>query len=222
MPRHRPHCSFQNNIIIRVKVLCRIILMMLLIGIIGYWCFCGTWRGCLLLRNLLTNLQNPFNKWVKSFFINISVNACLGNFCRSNIQEYKQNSIISLTAHTCFHLIHDTHSVLLWILRTFTEMERTTRQLEVLVSGCWFRSLAVYQELEKLFAQYLMNFLPHVMDPWVHDEGNLILKHGLFSKTNRESLHILYCCPLFFCDVLGVFHKFLVLFKIFCLIVEAL
>ena len=71
------HWSFHNNIILCVKVLCRIILLVLLIGIIFCWYFCCTFRGCLLLSNLFTDLQNPFNKVVKSFVINFSVNRCL-------------------------------------------------------------------------------------------------------------------------------------------------
>ena len=50
------HWGFHYNITIWVKVLCSIILMVLLIRMIGRWCFYGTCRGCLNLRYLLTNL----------------------------------------------------------------------------------------------------------------------------------------------------------------------
>ena len=147
------HYSFLGNIIIWVKVLCIIILVVLFIGRVCFWCFCGTCRGFSLVSNLLTNLHDLFNKLLKSVVINFSVNYCLGNCCRFNVQEYNQNSQNSLTGQTWLHLTHDMQSALLWILRTFTEMSRTPRQLEVFVSGCWFRALAVYQDLKIVFAQ---------------------------------------------------------------------
>ena len=67
-----------------------------------------------------------------------------------------------------------------------------------------------------------MNFLAHIMDLLVHDTGHFSLKHGLFCNTNRKSLHLLYCCQFFFCCVLEGCHKFLVLFRIFCLVIEAI
>ena len=73
------HWIFHNNIIIWVKVFFRIILMVLLIGRIGCWWFYGTCRGWLLLRYILIDLQNLFNKVVKKFVINFSVNDFLGN-----------------------------------------------------------------------------------------------------------------------------------------------
>ena len=67
-----------------------------------------------------------------------------------------------------------------------------------------------------------MTFLAHVLDPWVHDAGHLSLKLGVFFNTKRQSLHLLYFCLFFFCDVLKGFNKFFVLFIIFCLIIETL
>ena len=67
-----------------------------------------------------------------------------------------------------------------------------------------------------------MSCLAHVLNPWCHDAGNFSLKHGLFFKNNRQSLQLLYCCPLFFCGDLEGFHRILFLFGIFCLIIEAL
>ena len=100
------HWGFHDNIIISFKFLCSIILMVFLIGRIGWWCFFGTCRGCSLPRDLLMNLQNPFNKVVKIFVINFSLNYCLGNCCRSNVQECNQNSKKKLTGKTCLHLLH--------------------------------------------------------------------------------------------------------------------
>ena len=60
-----------------------------------------------------------------------------------------------------------------------------------------------------------MNFIGHVMDPWGRDVGHLSLKHGLFRNTNRQSLHLFYCCPLFLYDALEGFQKFHPLFRIF-------
>ena len=147
------HWSFHYNIIIWVKVFWSIILMVLFIGIIGCWCFCGAFRGCSLLSKLLKNSKDPFNKVVKSVVINFSVNYFLGNCCILSVQEYNQNSRIILTGQKCLHLIYETHPAIILILITSTEMERTPKELEVLVSGCWFRLLAVYQDLEKLFPQ---------------------------------------------------------------------
>ena len=67
-----------------------------------------------------------------------------------------------------------------------------------------------------------MNFLVHVLDPWVHYAGHLSLKNGVFFSTNRKIPHLFYCFPLFFCSVLKGFYKFFVLFRIFFLIIEAL
>ena len=65
------------------------------------------------MNNCLTNLQNPLNKLVKSVVINFSVNDCLGNYSRTDVQEYNLNSQNSLTGQTCLHIIHEAYSVLL-------------------------------------------------------------------------------------------------------------
>ena len=99
------HWIFHNNIIIWVKVLCIIILMVIFIGRIGRWCFCGTCRGWLPLRDLLTDLQNPFNKVVKIFVISFSVNDFLSNCCRSNFQECNKTVktvLLGICASACF------------------------------------------------------------------------------------------------------------------------
>ena len=57
------HWIFHNIMIIRVKVFYCIILMVLLIVIIGCWCFCGTHRGFSLMSDLLTNLHNVGICW---------------------------------------------------------------------------------------------------------------------------------------------------------------
>ena len=46
----------------------------------------------------------------------------------------------------------------------------------------------VDQDLEKLFAQYIINSLVRVMDSWVHNAGHLSHKHEVFSiPTDRAS-----------------------------------
>ena len=53
------HWIFHNIIIILFKLLLRIIPMVFFISRIGWWCFCGTYIGCLLMSDIFTNLQNP-------------------------------------------------------------------------------------------------------------------------------------------------------------------
>ena len=112
--------SFHGNIAIWVKVLWSIVLMVLLIGRIELWRFCGTHRGWSHMSDLLMNLQNLSSKVFKSVVINFSFNDCLDNICRSNDQEYNQNILNSLNGQTCLRLLHETHSAILWILIKFT------------------------------------------------------------------------------------------------------